>query len=276
MAAARALCRIPTQTVLSYGALGVSMLGLAAIAQAEPTAPSPAAPFATKASPQSVAGEVSPAGSDGSFANLEELRLHAATIDDILAVASERVDSFAADGEARPALLDAIRQELSLSRRWNNHLSSILLEVAEARRALGRREREAAREIAEMTAVAEEARLELLALKDVLDRGPAKPAAALDKRTDRGTGQGPGNPAHDLVDARDRLAAVQAAEKSAIGDVDDVRSKIIDALQTLATMNEDLALQRGNAGEALTSKDITGWAASTAARLRKTGGAAIK
>lgn len=224
----------------------------------------------------------------GKIDDLNELRVHAETIDEILSVASQRVDALAAAGEAPSALIEAIRQELSLSRRWNRHLSTILLDVVEARRALGEREREAAREITRMTAVAEEARLELLALKEALDLGSVDPSPAMEERSEVGAG-GP-DPVDtaltdrrrhdvgaetsglsgfdaDLQEAHDRLNAMQAAQQAASHDVDAVRAKIIEALATLSLAERDFS-RRSTAGTGdLTSEDITGWAASMAARL---------
>ncbi|MGI9500501.1 MAG: hypothetical protein ACR2P3_10705 [Geminicoccaceae bacterium] len=228
---------------------------------------------------------------DGGKPTMKELQAHAATIGEILEIASERVDRLAADA-GTPALVDAIRQELSLSRRWNQHLGTILLDVAEARRALGEREREAAKEITRMTAAAEEARLELLALKKMLKRHPDKAVQNLEERSDdmRGGGARTGagsqtasskpavdasveafrEPRDDLRDMRAALASVQEAQKSAARDVDAVRIKIMDALQTLATVRGDLPLKLHPAGADLSSEDITAWAASMATRLHRT------
>ena len=212
---------------------------------------------------------------------MEELRQHAATIDDILRKASERVERLAATEGVEPRLVQAIRQELSLSRRWNRHLETILLDVAEARRVLGEREREAAREIARMTAVAEEARLELIELKKVLDRRPQAAEQGASKRSDGGLDQGLGrrlassdaaiDPAAGVSRETDvtraMLASMQEAQKSVAKDVDAVRAKIIDALQTLASVRGDLPVGEGGVDAELSSEDITGWAASVATRL---------
>ena len=65
------------------------------------------------------------------------------------------------------------------------------------------------------------------------------------------------------------LASVQAAEKSLVRDVDAVRGKIIEALQTLVAARGDLPMGMRDAGPALSSEDITGWAASMATRLNR-------
>ncbi|MEZ5932477.1 MAG: hypothetical protein R3F54_11070 [Alphaproteobacteria bacterium] len=218
---------------------------------------------------------------------LEELHAHAETIADILETASERVERLAESDEATPDLLAAIRQELSLSRRWNQHLTGILQDVAEERRALGEREREAAREIARMTAAAEEARLELIALEKVLKGQPKEAEEGkkgwTDSRTDRGAASdlgdrvaahgpiadlaiehGSGLP-HDLDRARSVLASMDAAQTSVLQNVDTVRSKIIEALQTLAAQG-DRPLHLPAAGGDLSSEDITAWAASIATK----------
>lgn len=220
---------------------------------------------------------------------LEELHIHAETIAEILQTASDRVEQLAASEADMPMLLNAIRQEISLSRRWNGHLTTILAEVAEARRALGEREREAAREIARMTAVAEEARLELIELKKALTGQPAEAARHQKDGSDSGpgengrpdaAGQATGQGAildpmtagaigslHDLDEARASLAFMAEAQASAFDNVDTVRTKIIDALQMLAAAQGDLKLDPHKAGERLSSEDITAWAASIATKI---------
>lgn len=230
-------------------------------------------------------------GGDGSIPTMDELRVHAATITDILETASERVELLATTGADTPALVDAIRQELSLSRRWNRHLGTILLDVAEARRALNTREREAAKEITRLTAAAEEARLELIALEKVLKDRPeeamqtretwsdgrlngkeveleidSQMASDLSIRDDQPGGLA-GFGTGSIQETRAMLASVQAAEKSLVRDVDAVRAKIIEALQTLATVRGDLPTRVRDTDAALSSVDITAWAASMATRL---------
>ena len=215
-------------------------------------------------------------GGDGSVPTMDELREHAETISEILDTASKRVELLATTDADKPALVEAIKQELSLSRQWNRHLSAILLDVAEARRALGDREREAAKEITRLTATAEEARLELMALKAMLKERPDQATQNLDAWSDsrlneEGTEQDPddlevsGLSEVAIRDTRAMLASVQAAEATLVRDVDAVRGKIIEALRTLADVRGDLPM--GSAGGALSSEDITGWAASTATKL---------
>lgn len=232
---------------------------------------------------------------DGDAPSMDELREHAATIDGILQTASERVERLAATEGVEPRLVEAIRQELSLSRRWNRHLETILVDVAEARRVLGEREREAAKEIARMTAVAEEARLELVELKKVLKSRPPEAEQAPKKRSDGSLDTDPKSGVGDqmasslaIVDpaakltagasgetevARAMLASMQEAQKSVAKDVDAVRAKIIDALQTLASVRGDLPMGEQGADAELSSEDITGWAASVATRLGRPSGA---
>ena len=231
---------------------------------------------------------------DGGASSMEELREHAATIDGILQMASERVERLAATEGVEPRLVQAIRRELSLSRRWNHHLETILIDVAEARRVLGEREREAAKEIARMTAVAEEARLELIELRKVLKRRPPEAAEAPKKQSygsldkDRSAGIGDQmassgavvDPAARLATgvsgeaevARAMLASMQEAQESVAKDVDAVRAKIIDALQTLASVRGDLPMREQGGDAELSSEDITGWAASVATRLGRPSG----
>lgn len=221
---------------------------------------------------------------------LEELKEHAATIDDILNEASRRVDQLVGEATTPAEFVNAIRQELTLSRRWNRQLTTILLEVAKARQELARREREAAVEIKRMTAIAEEARLELVALKDILEGQPEDSSPKPDKRSDQ---QSPGkpsadfativNPIHegivlelalpgaDLRDMRDRLQSMQAAQESAIDDVDAVRSKLIKALRTIGNVGEQPVMVEGIGYGGLTSTGITAWAASMSARLQEPG-----
>ncbi len=251
-----------------FGVLLASLLNLPADIHAEPAEP-----------------EVSV--DEHSEQTIEELHEHAETIAVILETASERVEELSASDAETPMLLEAIRQEISLSRRWNRHLGTILREVTEARRALGEREREAAREIARMTAVAEEARLELNALRNVLEGAGTTPE---DSWSDSGLGLDPsaakqrqaasappatpkaGQQADDaslfasLQDTRLELAFMQEAQASALRDVDTVRAKIFEALQTLAIARTDREFQR-NLGGDLTDEDITSWAASMAAKL---------
>ena len=221
---------------------------------------------------------------------LEELKDHAATIDDILSEASRRVDQLAGSSSEPAALVDAIRQELSLSRRWNQHLATILLDVAEARRDLSRRERQAAQEIARITAVAEEARLELVELKKVLDERPQESDPSPNRQSDSPNTQSDrsaserrindvartlAGPGADIEDARERLNSMQEAQQLAIDDVDAVRSKIIEALQTLGDLHgHPLILERNEHGD-LTSGDITAWAVSTATRMQRSGRAKV-
>ena len=229
---------------------------------------------------------------DAKNPTIDEMRAHATTIAGILELASERVERLAEEETGATALIDAIRHELTLSRQWNRHLGTILLDVAEARRALGKREREAAQEIARMTAIAEEARLELLALRNVLQgsRGEAQRSqkswseGRLDGEAPFGTGkqvasskpiadaviEAIAGPKSDLADARATLKSVQKAQQSAISDVDAVRAKIIGALETLArARGGDLALGKRGDDADLSSEDITSWAASTATRLSR-------
>jgi len=221
---------------------------------------------------------------------IEELHEHAETIAVILETASERVEQLSASNAETPMVLEAIRQEISLSRRWNRHLGTILREVTEARRALGQREREAAKEIARMTAAAEEARLELDALRSVLQR-PEKTSGEewsdsrldsdelLPAQTQSDTKLSSRRPAglqvddgelHDsLQDTRLELAYMHEAQTSALRDVESVRAKIFEALQTLAVARTDIKIERQHDGD-LTKEDITSWAASTAAKLKTT------
>lgn len=247
--------------------------------------------FLLSMSPSALAepGQIQAAGGDVGELTLEELSIHASTISDILEIASERVETLSIAGAEAPDLLAAIRQELSLSRRWNGHLQTILTEVVEARRDLAERERSAAREIAEMAAMAEEARRELVALRKVLNHRPAEategieglsenmPPAAGDGETRNGVDQSGieavtehlVGPMGDLDDARMRLRLMEDAQASAIRDVDAVRGKIIDALQTLATSNGNLSITGSRSETGLHSEDITAWAASVAAKLNR-------
>ena len=232
-------------------------------------------------------------GSSDSIPTMDELQVHAETITDILETASERVELLATTDADAPALIDAIRQELSLSRRWNRHLGGILLDVAEARRALNTREREAAKEITRLTAAAEEARLELVALKKVLKERPKEARQDRESWSEGRLNRGEAEPDTDsqvamnlptgaeglqagvetgtIRKTRAMLASVEAAEKSLVRDVDAVRAKIIEALQTLAGVSGNLPsrLRYNDTGATLSSEDITAWAASMATRLNR-------
>lgn len=232
-------------------------------------------------------------GGNGSPLTMDELRVHAATINDILETASARVELLATTDADTPALVEAIRQELSLSRRWNRHLGTILLDVAEARRALSRREREAAKEITRLTAIAEEARLELMTLRKVLKERPEQVLRGQDTWSDGRLNKKEAERQVDNLaasnlsidddlyreaakveadavrDTRSMLASMQAAEESLVRDVDAVRGKIIEALETLAAVNGDLPMGMHDGDAALSSEDITSWAASMATRLNR-------
>lgn len=226
-------------------------------------------------------------GEDQTSITLDELRLHASTIGDILDIASERVERLAVQEQA-PDLVAAIRHELSLSRRWNQHLASILLEVAEARRELGVRERQAAAEIAQLTAVAEKARLELVALKKALsseepdnsydpEQQSSLPARGVSDAVSGGRGagidavtEGLAGPYGDLDDAQATLTFMYEAQEAAVGDVEVVRAKIIDALHTVAAVRGDQSVDHEFSGS-LSSEDITAWAASMASKLHEEG-----
>ena len=126
-----------------------------------------------------------------------------------------------------------------------------------------------------MTVLAEEARLELVALKEALKRQPAKAVQNLEERSDGALSRPTADavteslagPHGDIQDARAMLSSMQDAQKSAVRDVDAVRAKIMEALQTLATVRGDLPTREQGAGAGLSSEDITAWAASMATRL---------
>lgn len=275
MSAISGLDRVFNCKFIFCSALAALTLNFSALGHADPAA-SPVLP--------ALGGEVD-------APTMDELRLHAATITELLETASDRVDRLAATDAEAPALVDAIKQELTLSRRWNRHLGTILLDVAEARRALGEREREAAKEIARMTAIAEEARLELMALKNVLMSDPDEAAQRLEAWPEGRLDDNPpadirahlassrpaadmviakiAGPSGDLEDARATLAYMRDAQEAASSDVDAVRTKIIEALETVATMRGDLPVgERGDGGD-LSSEDLTAWAASMATRLNR-------
>ena len=228
---------------------------------------------------------------DAKTFSMDELREHAATIEEILESASAKVELLAASEAEAPAFIDAIRQEISLSRRWNGHLEAILIEVAEARRSLSERERQAARDIARMTAVAEEARHELMTLRKVLEGYPDRKQPAADGRVERqepaplptGTEdertsneavtddvvKAIAGPKGDLRDAREKLTSMEAAQISASESVRAVRGKIIAALESLAAGHGQAFIDEPSAGNVLSSKDITSWAASMATKLNQ-------
>ena len=227
---------------------------------------------------------------------IEELQLHAKKIGELLHHASTRVDRLVSEADEASegrALIGAIRQELDLSRQWNRHLSAILLEVAEARRDLGQREKEAAAEINELTAIAEEARLELVELWKSLEtdqkKTPDEPKTlpAPKPETDQHSSPEVGkdneldisddlsNPRANIDKARLALERMSEAQKLAASDIDAVRAKIIDALQTVAPhrttpLDVERLSESGHEG-ALSSEEITAWAASIASKLHHEG-----
>jgi hypothetical protein len=280
MSAAGAAVRSCGRWGLGLG-VAAALLALAQGAQAQPA-------------PETAPVASSLADWDGkSEVTLDELKRHAVKVGELLDHASARVDRLADDGAdqaAGQALVGAIRQELDLSRQWNRHLTTILLEVAEARRDLDARERRAAAEIAELTAVAERARLELIALKESLSpegegsanqpRRLPEPRPGADQHSGLGSGHGAQAVATALVgpeamikDARQALTDMEAAQMTAAADIEAVRTKIIEALHTLAphrqapfTIEEDSRID-----DSLSSKAITAWAASIASKLHHEG-----
>ena len=276
MPAAAAFARILNFKCIYHSILPVVMMAFSGAVSAEPA--TQGTPFAEEN------GAV-----HGDAPTMGELRSHASTIADILEIASERVEHLAATDAEKPALIEAIRHELSLSRRWNRHLGTILDEVAEARRMLKVREREAAKEIARMTAVAEEARLELINLRKVLTDGPEEEVGSAATWSESGlvpkdqveiSHQWASNraavpsasadvdgPGRDLQDVRASLSSMQDGQALAARNVEAVRAKIIEALETLADAQGDLPMKDRAAGAGLSSEDITAWAASTATKL---------
>ncbi|MGI9416529.1 MAG: hypothetical protein ACR2RA_01695 [Geminicoccaceae bacterium] len=276
MSAAAAFASVFNFKCISYGVLSVVMMVFSGALSAEPA--THGTPFTGGS--RSVHGDAPTVG---------ELRSHASTIADILEIASERVERLAATDAEKPALIEAIRHELSLSRRWNRHLGTILDEVAEARRMLKAREREAAKEIARMTAVAEEARLELINLKKVLTDDPDEEVGSAATWSESGlapknqveisdqwasnraaVSSAPADvdgPGRDLEDVRASLSSMQDGQALAVRNVEAVRAKIIEALETLADAQGDLPIKDRAAGAGLSSEDITAWAASTATKL---------
>lgn len=212
---------------------------------------------------------------------VDELKQHAEQIGDMLAGASAKVERLSGNAEGNPeaeALVGAIRHELILSRQWNGHLTSILLEVAEARQALEVREQKAASEIIELTSVAEEARLELIALwkalqpkeETSLERPRSLPDVRPDDVMEDLKGQGAA-----IEDVRKALDQMDDMQKDAVGDIEAVRTKIIDALHTLAPHRETpFTVEQPKAGQvegSLTSQEITAWAASISSKLHHEG-----
>lgn len=232
---------------------------------------------------------------DGTTApSLDELRLHAMKIGELLDHASARVDRLAdeaGDKTVTVPLVSAIRQELDLSRQWNRHLSSILLEVAEARRTLGIRERKVAAEIFELTTIAEEARLELVTLWESLKPDAANlveieaEQPAIKPGADQDVGLSVyeadavvkelAGPRATIMDAKRTLDEMSAAQKAAAGDIEAVRAKIIDALQTLAPHREEPLKAKIPADHkdesSISSREITAWAASIVTKLHHEG-----
>lgn len=229
----------------------------------------------------------SPSGSDSVVwdgerdATIDELTQHAREIGDLLDGAGERVEDILADVKGDPeaeALAAAVHQELILSRQWNGHLTTVLLEVAEARRALEIREQKAADEIFALTTVAEEARRELIALWKVLKSeeqsalSPPErlPASRPDNLSDEQAAAD--TTIEEVQETLDRMGDMQT---EAAGDIDAVRSKIIDALHTLAP-HRDMPLKVDMPDEmdvegSLSSRDITSWAASISSKLHHEG-----
>ncbi len=270
-------------SIIAFFAFALPWMGIVGSAQAQQTKPS------TNAAKL--------ADWDGEApVTLDEIRLHALEIGDLLDKAGARVDQLAdeaSDHSQSRALLRAVRQELDLSRQWNRHLTSILLEVAEARRALGAREQKAAAEIFELTSIAEEARLELIALWESLRPDMSPPFGEHDLRQSTQPEVSP-PPAQEagkgrlgatsgtltdtdkvVSDAKRVLDEMDAMQATAAGDIEAVRAKLIDALQTLAPHQADpikpgiLDDVRKDSG--LSSKEITAWAASIAGKLHHEG-----
>lgn len=240
--------------------------------------------------PRSLSAIDSPKGAD-----IDQLKRQARKIGELLDHASKRVDRLARDSDGRPdgtALYRAVRQELDLSRQWNRHLSSILLEVAETRRELHIRERRAAAEIKAFSLVAEEARLELVALKKALEQDGKRAVdtledgSAADGLTPQDTKalpapdlqgmNGDANDPQERIDqARRVLESMDEAQALAAHDLDMVRSKLLEALKTLDLPHRnhrpakpsDSSLEDSS----LSSQEIMAWAASIAGKLHREG-----
>lgn len=284
MSAAGAFCRLRSLPILVLVASVLPLVGMTQSIGAE-----------QKTGPSTTASVL--ASWDGeSTVTLDELKLHATEIGKLLDHASARVDRLAdeaSDQSAGRALVDAIRQELDLSRQWNGHLTSILLEVAEARRALGVREQKAAAEIFELTSIAEEARLELIALWKSLKPGMSVPFGEHDllpapkpeteqpsvRKGDKGRIEAVteelAGPDATIDEARRVLDEMGAMQKTAAGDIEAVRTKIIEALHTLAPhrtapLKGDMP-KGGQIEGGLSSKEVTAWAASIASKLHHEG-----
>ena len=285
MLAARALGRSTGRPICSLVASAALFAVMTSSGYAEPGAGSPTTGLALE-------------NWDGKSAvTIEELKSHTMKIGELLDHASSRVDSLAdqaVDGTDGDKLVAAIRQELNLSRKWNRHLTSILIEVTEARRNLGIRERKAVAEINELTSIAEQARRELVALKkslvpksplpseDGLDSDPAEASG-----TDQQSSLKAGPRRNDLVteelagpdatieDARRTLDKMAAAQKIAAGDIEVIRAKIIDALHVLAPHRAKPPKvetpKEPRTESNLTSEEITAWAASIAGKLHHEG-----
>ncbi len=285
MLAARALGRSTERPLSGLVASAALFVVMASSGHAEPVSVSP---------PPGLALE----NWDGKRAvTIEELKSHATKIGELLDHASSRVDRLtdqAPAGQDGDRLVSAIRQELSLSRKWNRHLTSILMEVTEARRDLGIREREAAAEIIELTSIAEQARLELVALKKSLTLDRPLPSGdesapspietpGIDQRSTLDAGhrridlvaEGLAGPHATIEDARRTLDDMAAAQKIAAGDIKMIRAKIIDALHVLAPhrpKQPKAETRKDTQVEShLTSEDITAWAASIAGKLHHEG-----
>ncbi|MGI9492249.1 MAG: SH3 domain-containing protein [Geminicoccaceae bacterium] len=283
MSAAGAMGRSRRLSVLSFVAFALPWTGMAELGRAQQATTSP--PTAALAD------------WDGETAlTTDALRLHALEIGDLLEQASARVDRLAGETSDRAEggkLLDAIREELDLSRQWNHHLMSILLEVAEARRALDVRERTMAAEIFELTSIAEEARLELIALWQSLRPGTPipfdEPGLPGDAKPKTSRPSAPEHEKHRLDTAAEALRRsgrsssnasrvldeINPVQESAAGNTEAVRTGIIDALGTVALHHRDLiesdVLEGGRIDDGLSSKEITAWAASIASKMHHEG-----
>ena len=283
MSATGALGRSCRLSVLSFIAFALPWTGMAELGRAQQATTSPPA--------------AALADWDGKSAvTIDALRLHALEIGGLLDQASARVDQLAgeaSDPTASGELLGAIREELNLSRQWNRHLTSILLEVAEARHALGVRERMMAAEIFELTSVAEEARLELIALWQSLRPGVPipfdEPGLIVDPEPKTSRPSAPEHEKRRLDTAAERLKRsdqpfsgasrvleeMDVVQASTVDDIEAVRTGIIDALRTVALHRQDPiesdVLKDSRSDDGLSSKEITAWAASIASKMHHEG-----
>jgi hypothetical protein len=161
--------------------------------------------------------------------------------------------------------------------RLNQELERITAE----KQALSDQRAAIARQIEELNAIAASTRAEIKGLPSSTEADMARPIAPSPDARTAGLSDGlavAGDEIETLTrelaatrarldHARHSLIDIKSSHAAAAVDIDAVRTKIVDALQTVAPFRRDEARSRGD-HDGLTSREIIDWAATIAAKYR--------